>query len=165
MEFERMKNFLLSCLLATAAAWYSPAMPTAAVAKTNDVARIVFHEVERRIIQDYFDRALGRIIVDDDRKSYGKGKKKHKYKSRGKSKGIPPGLAGRKQLPPGIRKQIAQGKRLPYGTDTYSLPADLRRRLPSIQGDVDRRVVGDDIILIQRGTNLVLDILVGVLRK
>ncbi len=162
-----MKKLLLSCCLAAIAVWTLPANPAATASRTNDVVKILFDEAEKRLINDYFDRALGRKIDDDDDgpKSKGKGKKKHKNKSKGKSKGIPPGLAGRKELPPGIQKQIAQGKRLPSGTETYSLPEDLRHRLPSIPSDVDRRVVGDDIVLIQRGTNLVLDILEGVLRK
>ena len=127
--------------------------------------KIVFNEAEKRLINDYFDRALGRKFDNEAGDGGGKSRGKGKKKNKGKSKGLPPGLVGRQQLPPGIRKQIAQGKRLPDGTETYSLPEDLRRRLPSIPRDVDRRVVGDDIVLIERGTNLVLDILEGVLRK
>jgi hypothetical protein len=129
------------------------------------IADVVFKEVERRVIGDYFDRNYRRQSADDGHKTGKKKKDKDKHKSKGKSKGIPPGLQGRKDLPPGIRKQIARGQRVPDGVNIYRLPSDLVSRLPRRSKDVERRVVGDDIVLIERGTNLVLDILENVLRK
>ncbi len=43
------------------------------------------------------------------------------------------------------------------------MPGDLRRLLPYHKGK-DYRVVGDDIVLIEIATELILDVMQGVLR-
>jgi hypothetical protein len=158
-----MKLFRSLLFALTVAGLSVSVSPGAANAATDQViADVVFKEIERRIIGDYFDREYRRHSEDDDHDGK-KGKNKHNAK--GKSKGIPPGLQGRKDLPPGIRKQIARGQRVPDGMNTYRLPSDLIKRLPKRNADVERRVVGDDIVLIERGTNLILDVLENVLRN
>ncbi len=175
---KRMVTLSLS-LLIIFVGWLPNQQSHATTAK--DVGNIVFSEVEKRLIDEYFGRRLGRLPErtgardddDDDRKKHrggkGKGKgnqkAKHDGKSRGKSKGLPPGLAGRKDLPPGIQKQIARGQRVPDDVETYRLPEDLIRRLPRVDREIDRRVIGDDVVLIERGTNLILDVMEGVLRS
>ncbi len=161
-------NIIQLSVFVGCALFLAPASDMLAATKTQ-AANTVFQEIERRVIGEYFDEALRRRGVDHDdddggNKKKGKGKNKIKAKHKGKSKGLPPGLVGRKDLPPGIQKQIAQGKRLPVDTRTYPLPDDLIYRLPTLSRDIDRRVVGDDIVLIQRGTNLILDVIENVLR-
>jgi len=158
-----MKLFRSLLFALTVAGLSVSVSPGAANAATDQViADVVFKEIERRIIGDYFEREYRRHSADDD---HDEKKGKNKHNTKGKSKGIPPGLQGRKDLPPGIRKQIARGQRVPDGMNTYRLPSDLIKRLPQRNADVERRVVGDDIVLIERGTNLILDVLENVLRN
>ena len=77
--------------------------------------------------------------------------------------GLPPGLAKRDRLPPGLQKQIQRNGTLPPGLAKRGLPGDLRGRLPRRKGQ-DYRVVGSDIVLIETATNVVLDIMKNVLR-
>ncbi len=87
------------------------------------------------------------------------------YVNKGKasSQGLPPGLANRSQLPPGLQKHIDRTGRLPPGLQKRTLPGDLRGLLPYRKGQ-DYRVVGNDIVLIETATSLILDIMKGVLR-
>ncbi|MHA1151942.1 MAG: anti-virulence regulator CigR family protein [Alphaproteobacteria bacterium] len=84
-------------------------------------------------------------------------------KAKANSQGLPPGLAKRSQLPPGLQKHIDRTGQLPPGLEKRRLPGDLRGLLPSRKGQ-DYRVVGNDIVLIETATNLILDIMQGALR-
>jgi len=98
---------------------------------------------ERRIIEEY----------------YHKGKK-------GKQKGLPPGLAKRGgKLPPGLQKQLDRNGQLPPGLQKRlePLPADLDRRLPRLPEYWERVVLERDVILIDRRTNRILDIIENVI--
>ncbi len=106
---------------------------------TGDLLATIITATERALIGDYVQKA-----------------KKSK-------KGLPPGLAKRSQLPPGLQKQIQRTGRLPPGLQKRGLPSGLRSQLPYRNG-LDYRVVGNDIVLIETATNLILDIMQGVLR-
>jgi hypothetical protein len=102
-----------------------------------------FSPEERRIIEDY----------------YHKGKKS-------KKKGLPPGLAKRGgDLPPGLQKKLDRGGQLPPGLQKRleSLPTDLDHRLPRLPEHWERVVVERDIVLIDRRTNRILDIIEDVI--
>ena len=123
----------------------------------GSVADIVFSEMERRIIEEYF----GQNVVDDD-DDYGKGKgkyKKHKGKGKGKSKQMPPGLAKRNQLPPGLAKR----DRLPPGLAKRDIPPDLAYRLGIPDQGTERVIVDNNVVLVETATGVVLDILQDVL--
>jgi hypothetical protein len=60
-------------------------------------------------------------------------------------------------LPPGIARNYARGKKLPYGVEKKTLPADLRVRLPLHQGYEYARV-GQDVVLVETATGIVADI-------
>jgi len=62
-----------------------------------------------------------------------------------------------------LQKHIDRTGQLPPGLQKRVLPGDLRNQLPRRAGQ-DFRVVGDDIVLIEIATNLVLDVMQGVLR-
>ena len=83
-------------------------------------------------------------------------------KAKASSQGLPPGLTGR-PLPPGLQKHIDRTGQLPPGLQKRTLPGGLRGLLPRRAGQ-DYRVVGNDIVLIETATNLILDIMQGVLR-
>ena len=105
------------------------------------------------------DRLLGTVISAVERALIGDYIKKAKVKH----KGLPPGLAKRQHLPPGLQKHIERTGRLPPGLEKRRLPGDLRALLPYRKGK-DYRVVGNDIVLIETATELILDVMQGVLR-
>lgn len=122
--------------------------PSAAVAQSQQrVLEEVISDVERTIINRYFGKQ-----ETTTKKSYKKGKKK----------GLPPGLAKRGSLPPGLQKQLDENGALPPGLAKRDLPNDLLSSLPR------RRhskfvVVDDDVVLIDILTNKALDVLEDVL--
>lgn len=71
-------------------------------------------------------------------------------------------LTGRKPLPPGIRKNLARGKPLPPGIAKQVAPQPLLHRLPRHEG-YDWRVAGADVVLVDTTTQLIVDVLLGVL--
>lgn len=129
------------------------------------IGDIAFKEAERRIIKEYYDHVPGakRSEDDDDKdKSGKKDKKKDKGTSgKGRGNGLPPGLAKRDQLPPGLAKR---GNQLPSGLMKGDLPPDLEAKLGNLPNNVERIIVDNDVILVQKGTDLILDVLEGVLR-
>ncbi|SOD98984.1 hypothetical protein [Caenispirillum bisanense] len=100
------------------------------------VAAAVLGELERQLIGDYFRSTP--------------------------PSALPPGLAKQGKVPPGIARQIQRGQRLPDDVQMLPLPADLLGRLPSYRG-ARPVVVGSDVVLVQEGTRLILDILKDVL--
>jgi hypothetical protein len=118
--------------------------PTAApTSRTEVVVDIVFTAVERRLIEEFF----GRTAVYPAAESGGKG--------------MPPGLAKRGDLPPGL----ARRDRLPPGLAKRALPNNLNGRLGPPPVGAERYIVGNDILLIQVATGLVLDVLYDVVTQ
>ncbi len=75
-----------------------------------------------------------------------------------------PGAAGKvKELPPGIRKKIARGGAMPPGIAKQALPDGLHRRLPAREGQ-DYEIVGNDVVLVETATRVIVDVLKDVLR-
>ncbi|MEE8501848.1 MAG: hypothetical protein V3S23_03950 [Kiloniellales bacterium] len=105
------------------------------------------------------EKLLGTIITAVERALIGD----YITKARSSGGGLPPGLAKRQQLPPGLQKHIQRTGRLPPGLEKRGLPSGLRGLLPYHKGK-DYRVVGNDIMLIEIATGLILDIMVGALR-
>jgi len=98
---------------------------------------------ERRIIEEYYHR----------------GKKS-------KAKGLPPGLAKRGgNLPPGLQKKLERDGQLPPGLQKRlePLPSDLSHRLPRLPEHWERVIVERDIVLIDRRSNRILDIIENVI--
>jgi hypothetical protein len=84
----------------------------------------------------------------------------------GSPSGLPPGLAKRGgQLPPGLQKHLQRNGTLPPGLQKrlQPLPTTLEIQLPSLP-DIWRRVIlGPHVLLIDRRTNQILDVLENVL--
>jgi hypothetical protein len=97
---------------------------------------------ERRIISEYYRRANTT------------------------KKGLPPGLAKRGgKLPPGLQKHLEKNGQLPPGLQKRlePLPSALDGRLPSIPEYWERVLVERDVILLDRRTNRILDIIENVI--
>lgn len=88
------------------------------------------------------------------------------YFTKHKAKGLPPGLAKRGgNLPPGLQKHLQRNGALPPGLQKRlePLPKDLDRQLPGIPELWTRVILGRDVLLIDRRTNRILDIIENVI--
>ena len=106
----------------------------------------------------------GRVVIRDDRvavdvrfSDHDRAAIEHHYRSV-KPKKTPPGLAKRESLPPGLARRDT----LPPGLQGRLLPRELEARLTVLPAAQVRVVIGRDIVLMQRDTRVVLDILYGV---
>ena len=107
------------------------------VGNKNAHVDIYFNDRDRRLIYDHY-------------RGYGK-KNKHKR--------VPPGLAKRGgNLPPGLAKR----DRLPPGLQGRGLPGTLESSLSRLPDNYVRVKIGTDIVLMNRNTRVVFDIIYGV---
>ena len=126
-------------------------LPTA-----KEIGGIVFKEVEKRAIEEFFGKKAQKAAEDDDDDKKGKrGKKKKKKKAKkskgqGRGQGLPPGLAKRDELPPGLAKR--------------DLPGDLEKKLPKVPEGLERVLAGDNVVLLEKATGKILAVIEGVLR-
>jgi Ni/Co efflux regulator RcnB len=79
---------------------------------------------------------------------------------------LPPGLAKREALPPGLRTQLHERGELPPGLRKrlIPVPAPLLARLPPVPRDYHRYFAGDDLIVINTRTNRIIAIVPNVWR-
>lgn len=78
--------------------------------------------------------------------------------------GIPGYMSNPKPLPPGIAMNLRRGKPLPPGiAKRYGLPGDLLGRLPRRDG-YDWVVMGASILLVESATQVIAEVLDGILR-
>jgi len=167
---------------------------------------VIFSEVEKRIIKDYYgvdpnqrtqqtNRSPDWAVHDSNEQDYGrnnndygrdngddnedegrddkgkKGKKdknknkKNKHESKGKSNDMPYGLAKRSQLPPGLQKQYDKNGRLPRGLNKRNLPNDLKAKLLKRPSEQEVTIVGNDVVLLDRVTGVVLDVILDAVRN
>lgn len=85
----------------------------------------------------------------------------------GHGSGLPPGLAKRGgNLPPGLEKQLQRNGTLPPGLQKklQPCPVELERQLPPLPGDYRRVVIGAHIVILNRNTNVIVDIMKDVVR-
>ncbi|MBE9521502.1 MAG: hypothetical protein IME97_10245 [Proteobacteria bacterium] len=80
------------------------------------------------------------------------------YKKGGKTKAVPPGLAKKQELPPGLQKHIEKYGELPPGLEGRSLPEDLERSLTRLPAGYVRLKVGGDVIIMNQKTRVVFDV-------
>jgi hypothetical protein len=76
-----------------------------------------------------------------------------------RSNALPPGLAKKSDLPPGLEKQLRRNGRLPPGLEKklVPFPAALEARLPPCPPDVHRGFMGGVAVMYNSRTGLVLD--------
>ena len=73
---------------------------------------------------------------------------------------LPPGLAKKDRLPPGLEKQLVRRGTLPPGLQkrVQPCPRDLERELPPPPPECAHVLVGGHIVLLNQRTNVVVDI-------
>ena len=161
-------RFLLSLVLAPVLV-LALAVPAGAqkLPTAKEIGNIVFKEVEKRAIEEFFGKKAAAKDDDDDGKGK-KGKKKKNKKSKGKGKGrgkgMPPGLAKRDSLPPRLQKRLEKHGPLPPGLAKRDLPAGLESKLPPPPKGLERIIAGDDVVLLEKATGKILDVIQGVLK-
>lgn len=116
-----------------------------------------FTETERVLIEEILEQ-VG--VLNDDDYAY----RDYSY-AYDEPKGLPPGLAKKGKIPPGIAKQIAEGKRIPYGTVVYRDPDLLLNRLGQPHPGTYRAIIGNDYVLLERGTDIVIDVIRDVVGR
>ena len=108
----------------------------------------------------------GQVVIRDDNTSVdvriGDSDRAHirdYYKSAKHKKGLPPGLAKRGgNLPPGLAKR----DKLPPGLQGEPLPSGLEGKLSPLPPNYVRVRVGQDIVLMDKKTRVVFDVVYGV---
>ena len=123
---------LLLALMAAGCATHAATSGRVVIRDDHVAATAHFSERDRVILEEYYRAA--------------------------KSKKTPPGLAKRESLPPGLAKRDT----LPPGLQGRLLPHELEARLTVLPASQVRVIIGRDIVLMQRDTRVVLDILYGV---
>ena len=73
---------------------------------------------------------------------------------------LPPGLAKKDRLPPGLEKQLVRNGTLPPGLEKrfYPVPVELERQLPPPPPDCAHVLVSGHLLLLNRKTNLIVDV-------
>ena len=84
----------------------------------------------------------------------------------GRGGSLPPGLAKRQALPPGLRKQLRERGELPPGLQKRLIPVPqpLIARLPPVPPYYQRYFAGDDLIIIDTRLNRIAAIIRDVWR-
>jgi Ni/Co efflux regulator RcnB len=125
----------------------------------SDVAKSVidkaieggFTELEKQIIDKYYKNANKENPVNKKRDT-----------KKNKKKDLPPGLAKKESLPPGLAMQLERNGTLPPGIAKRNLPADLENELPDPAKGLERIIVDNAIVLVEKVTGRVVDILKDV---
>jgi hypothetical protein len=73
---------------------------------------------------------------------------------------LPPGLAKKDRLPPGLERQLVRRGTLPPGLQKrlQPCPEDLERRLPPPPPECAHVLIGGHVVLLNQRTNIVVDI-------
>lgn len=105
--------------------------------------RVVIQDENTQVAVSFSSR--DRALIED---YYGKHKKR-----------LPPGLAKRRGgLPPGLAKR----DKLPPGLERDPLPRELEAQLTTLPSGYVRVRVGQDIVLLDGRTHVVLDVIYGI---
>lgn len=119
-------------------------------AAVHEAMEAAFTELERQLIGEYY---APRPAADAPDKKTDKKKK---------SKDLPPGLAKRDELPPGLQMLLEKNGTLPPGLAKRDLPSDLELRLPPPPRGYRRVIVGNDIVLVEIKTDRIADIIYDI---
>lgn len=118
------------------------------------VVNAVFSEKDAKIIRDYY------AALNED--NHAQDEESHKKAGKNK-KGMPPGLARREHLPPGLQRHLERHGTLPPGLEKKRFPDALDKKLSPVPKGHERIIVGNDAVLLDERTQVIVDILTDVL--
>jgi hypothetical protein len=114
---------------------------------------------------------------DDQGRGKGNKKAKHEFDAQdrevittyysNRNSNLPPGLAKRGgNLPPELEKQLERNGTLPPGLQRriQPCPVDLERQLPPVEAGYVRGVIGAHIVIYNRSTSVIVDVMKNVVR-
>ncbi|MCZ6803827.1 MAG: hypothetical protein O7D86_07820 [Proteobacteria bacterium] len=110
-----------------------------------------FSELEKQIIEKYFKKSNTETRTTET-----------KDKKKSKKKGLPPDLAKKEKLPPGLAKQLERNGTLPPGLAKRNLPTDLESELPDLAENLERTIVENAVVLVEKATGRIVDIMKDV---
>lgn len=145
-------------VLFAVSAWAAPC----AAQSAPSAGDIVISEVARRVLHDYYERNAEAWVAanpNEDGAPQGNGKKNKHKNNGGNGKPLPPGIAKKGALPPGIAKQLVRNGHLPPGLDYHELPPTLIVQLPPLAPEYRYVIADDRVMLIRAATNIILDVL------
>ena len=141
------KHVLLVSLLLTALATaLAPAVASAAQGRgrghakgtgevVSDQAVVIDRDGHRRIVRDYY-----------------------------RNNALPPGLAKRQSLPPGLEKQLRERGELPPGLQKRltAVPSPLAARLPGLPPYYSRYFAGSDLLVVDTRSNRIVSVIPNI---
>jgi len=121
--------------------------------KKSEMEEEVDHERERHAAEG---RAFGKEHEKKIREFFGNG---------ANLEGLPPGLAKREELPPGLQRHLERNGTLPPGLQKrlQPLPQSLEAQLPKTPEGVVRGIVNGNVVVIEERTSKILDIVNDVI--
>jgi len=145
-----MKKLILVFVLSATGFFSFPTYADAEVAKAviDKAIEGGFSELEKQIIEKYFKKTKNETKTADS-----------KSKKKNKKKGLPPGLAKKEKLPPGLAKQLQRNGTLPPGLAKRGLPNDLNSELSDPAEGLERAIVDNAVVLVEKATRRIVDII------
>jgi len=135
MRFQKTGEFLIllslfsSLIFINACAEFQSPSGRVLIRDKDTSIDIRFTDADKYVIQDYYRRNL------------------------------PPGLAKRSTLPPGLQKQLQRKGSLPPGLSAEPLPQDLERKLSRLPEGYIRVRIETDIFIMRAATKEIIDVL------
>jgi hypothetical protein len=84
---------------------------------------------------------------------------KEYYRGKDTPKKIPPGLAKKHELPPGLQKHVARYSVLPPGLQDENLPLELEKTLSPLPRGYVRLKLGGNVVLMDEKTRIAVDVI------
>lgn len=84
------------------------------------------------------------------------------YYARYTAKKIPPGLAKKDQLPPGLARQVVKNGTLPPGLQSRAVPSDLETKLSRLPDGYKRVIIGAHIAILNTTKQVIADLITDV---
>ncbi len=153
-------RFLLGLIFVFALAVPATVTQAQKLPSAKDVGNIIFKEVEKRAIEEFF----GKKAAEKTTSGKGKKAKKGKGKGRGKGRGRGQGRGRGGGLPPGLQKQLERNGTLPPGLAKRELPPGLQSKLGDAPPGTERVIAGDAVVLLEKATGKILDVITDVLK-
>jgi len=104
-------------------------------AAASDEAVVIDRDGHRRIVRDYY-----------------------------RNNALPPGLARRRSLPPGLEKQLRERGELPPGLEKRltAVPSPLAARLPGLPPYYSRYFAGSDLLVVDTRSNRIVSVIPNI---